>query len=396
MARTRSNVAWLSMLMASVGIGRAATRTSADYGLTHEAVSASAGASTSADYAQRGSLGEIGGVAEADAGRVWSGAGYLPRAVSWVSGRHVFYNQSVWDGNDAAAGPADDAAIATDKLPLLPGGDATFANYTSYSRGLNGLMVDVTELGGVPGAADLGFAGGNDGFPAGWSAAPTPSISVRWGAGVGGADRVTLIWASGLLRRTWLETTVRADDLTGLGRKDVFYFGNSPGETGNDPLSATVTSTDSLRVLGHVSATAGIENAFDINRDGKVGATDRLVVLANLSSIAPLALIQLSSGGALMAASAPSPTGSWQGEVRADPTGLALSWTHDGAPVRVWTATNPAASLWELYDEVGRGRASGERLEVSLPVDRADASRVYRLESLSRHVVAGGASSDTP
>ena len=65
-----------------------------------------------------------------------------------VIGRHVFYNNSAYDATD------DDDAIATDKVALLPGETATFANYTSYARGINGLMVDVTDLSGTPTAAE--------------------------------------------------------------------------------------------------------------------------------------------------------------------------------------------------------------------------------------------------
>ena len=53
-----------------------------------------------------------------------------------VDGRLVFYNHSTWDGNDVLANANDDNAIAPEKSALLPGGTATFANYTSYSRGL--------------------------------------------------------------------------------------------------------------------------------------------------------------------------------------------------------------------------------------------------------------------
>ena len=60
-----------------------------------------------------------------------------------VVGRNIFYNRSGFDGNNAAANAADDAAIATDKSALLPGAAATLANYTSYTRGINGIMVDV-------------------------------------------------------------------------------------------------------------------------------------------------------------------------------------------------------------------------------------------------------------
>ena len=66
-----------------------------------------------------------------------------------VFGRWVFYNNSSFDGKDANATAQDDGAIATDKSALLPGQKASFKNYTSYSRGINGMMVDVQGLAAV-------------------------------------------------------------------------------------------------------------------------------------------------------------------------------------------------------------------------------------------------------
>src|SRR5690348_6381568 len=60
-----------------------------------------------------------------------------------VVGRWLFYNQSAFDGNDPAANPADDGAIATDKSALTPNNTAQTTNFTSYSKGINGLMVDI-------------------------------------------------------------------------------------------------------------------------------------------------------------------------------------------------------------------------------------------------------------
>ena len=85
-----------------------------------------------------------------------------------VLGRWVFYNHSAWDGNNPAANTNDDNAIAPDKAALLPGGTATFANYTSYSRGLNGIMVDIANLPGTPTTNDFTFRVGNDNNPDGW------------------------------------------------------------------------------------------------------------------------------------------------------------------------------------------------------------------------------------
>ena len=110
-----------------------------------------------------------------------------------VNNRAIFYNNSSFDGNSTAINSADDAAIATDKSALLPGSTATFANYTSYSKGINGIMVDMAGLTGTITASDFTFKVGNASDTSTWTTAPTPtSITVRAGAGVNGSDRVEI------------------------------------------------------------------------------------------------------------------------------------------------------------------------------------------------------------
>jgi hypothetical protein len=210
-----------------------------------------------------------------------------------VLGRQVFYNNSAFDGNDPAANVADDAAIAPDKQALLPGGTASFANYTSYSRGINGLVIDVAELLGVPTAADFGFKIGNNNDPASWAALPTaPSVSVRTLAS--GASRVTLIWPDNTLRKTWLEVKVLPTLATGLGSADVFYFGNAVGEVGNSTTNAAVNSFDEglIRLNGRSALNpAPLDFAYDINRDGRVNSADQ--VLARLNATSALTALRL-------------------------------------------------------------------------------------------------------
>jgi len=202
--------------------------------------------------------------------------------VAQVRGRHVFYNHSAYDGNDPVAGPADDNAIATDKHPLLPGQTAGFRNYTSYDKGINGIIVDIDHLPGVPTAADFRFRAGNDSSPGGWTDAPDPvSVTVRKGDGDGGADRVTIVWADGAIRNQWVQVTVEATDNTGLRSEDVFYFGNAVGETGNSAGDAEVTAADEVAVRANPHTLlvdpAGIEEPCDFNRDRKVGPTDAVL-----------------------------------------------------------------------------------------------------------------------
>ncbi len=211
-----------------------------------------------------------------------------------VVGRHVFYNNSYFDGDDPGANASDDAAIAPDKTALLPGGTGNFANYTSYWHGINGIMVDIPALPGVPTAADFTFKVGNDNNPAGWSAAPAPSsITIRSGAGAGGSDRTTIIWAHNAIAKQWLQVTVLATVNTGLSSPDVFYFGNAIGETGNLPSDAEVTPTDEVAVRNDPHTLGGnpatITDACDFNRDRKVGPTDAIICRDNGTS-SPTAL----------------------------------------------------------------------------------------------------------
>ena len=66
-----------------------------------------------------------------------------------IAARQLFYNQSGtstrYDHNDLAINSFDDLAIATDKTAYLweDAGAATFANVSSYSKGINGIMVDI-------------------------------------------------------------------------------------------------------------------------------------------------------------------------------------------------------------------------------------------------------------
>ena len=198
-----------------------------------------------------------------------------------VAGRHIFYNRSVWDGNNAAANAADDGAIATEKTALLPGQTATFANYTSYDKGINGLVIDVHNLAGTPTLSDFTFKVGNSNDPSTWAVATPPTgITVRAGAGDDDSDRVTLIWADGVIRNCWLQVTVRATDHTGLADKDVFYVGNAVGEAGNSATDALVNATDEIGARNHPHSPfspAPLDDVYDYNRDRLVNATDQIL-----------------------------------------------------------------------------------------------------------------------
>ncbi len=225
--------------------------------------------------------------------------GILPPHV--VGDARFFYNRSALDGNDPAANAADDGAIAIDKVPLRPGQKASFAHYTSYSRGLNGVMIDVAGFPGTPAAGDFTFKQGNDNNPDVWSPAPAPSeIAFRSNGGGGGADRLTLVWPDNAMESQWLEVTLRATATTGLSANEVFYFGNAIGETGNSVSDCNVLVNDALRILNNLS-TVGVEvtNPFDINRTASVLVNDALITLNHLvAGSQALQLLDLTGGAA--------------------------------------------------------------------------------------------------
>jgi hypothetical protein len=219
-----------------------------------------------------------------------------------VVGRHIFYNDSSFDGNNAGTNPSDDLAIATDKQPLLPGGTATFANYTSAASGITGIMIDIDQLpdGSQVGLADFEFRQGNSQDTSSWSTAPLPSsLGIRFNVGLDGADRLSLLWAAGAIRGEWLEVRVKATGNTGLATDDLFYFGNAPGESGNSTANAQVNGVDFQAVRNNPHTflnPAEVGNAYDFNQDRRVNATDLLIVRSSITSVSGrLVMLDLSA-----------------------------------------------------------------------------------------------------
>ncbi|MFO1499575.1 MAG: hypothetical protein U1G07_14490 [Verrucomicrobiota bacterium] len=392
-----------------------AVRTSSSYQITIEAIDAGGGTATGGPYSMVSSLGGVGGLAGNTAHSIENNSGYVGQLPSSVVGRWVFYNDSAWDGNNPAANSQDDQAIAPDKSALLNGSQATFANYTSYSKGINGLIMDVTELSGVPTASDFVFKTGKAGEPGTWPSAPPPaSISVRWGAGTNGSDRLTLTWPAHQIEGAWLQIRAKAGENFGLGTDDVFYFGNAVGETGDAAGKAEVLVQDALRVMNHLSANAGIENPYDFDRDKKALVQDALLAMNHLTAgAAALQLINTSSsangllgrplatadgrptttlsrtiaGKLSVASPVPINTGFFRPSrivactIESLEGGRARLWLWPDSPrlFTVWTAKSLAATEWHpVPAEAVRTHAAGV-LEVELPVDPSGQTGFFRL-----------------
>ena len=213
--------------------------------------------------------------------------------------RNIFYNGSSFDNDSPAPEPVDEDAMATDKTPLLLGQTATFANYTSYRSGINGIIIDLEGAYSGLDETDFSFRVGNNDFPNTWSVATAPlAITFSEKAGANGSDRLTLIWDDNVIENQWLEVKVLANDRTGLAEDDVFYFGNIIGEGGDSTSDARVNAIDISAVRNNLSGffTVGIENRYDFNRDRRVNAVDIAIVRNNLSGFFPVELITPTAG----------------------------------------------------------------------------------------------------
>ncbi len=208
-----------------------------------------------------------------------------------ISTRQLFY------GGSSFADNGDFDAVATDKEFLVDGQTATFANYSSYWLGINGLVLEVNDLNVEPTLANISdlfdFKVGNDDTTGDWDDAPDPT-GVTYESNVGGStDRVFLTWDDNTIANTWLQITVLANSNTGLTTPDVFYFGSVIGETGNDANNAIVNLLDIAGTRENQSGfgNVGIEDLYDFNRDTRVNLVDIAIARGNQSGFTPVNLI---------------------------------------------------------------------------------------------------------
>ncbi len=223
-------------------------------------------------------------------------------ANTFAAGRSVFYNNAT-GANLSSAGAADNAIDTSKSVLRTSGATSTFANYTNYSRGLNGLIVDIaglpTTITNAQMLASLQFAHWNGISAGSFAALPVaavPTVTLLSNSGVGGSARIKITFSDNTLQNTWLRVTVLANTTTGLASNDVFYFGNVIGEinTGNTATRLRVNATDTGAVRSNQSTaanSASVTNIFDVNRDGRVNATDTGIVRSNQQTagiVAPL------------------------------------------------------------------------------------------------------------
>ncbi len=234
-----------------------------------------------------------------------------------VAARFVFYNNSFFDSAATACNNLvgqmcnDNTAIATDKTALSPGQMAGVSNYISYSKGTNGLVIDVFAGAGCSplptgalAASNFDFKIGNSTTIGAYVAAAAPaSIEVTPGGGVSGSDRIKIIWADNAIPNTrWLRVVVKSNangGLLDLPADHVFYFGLAIGESLTPSATrAIVSSTDEIDARNHphnslpanrvpvaTNSAYQVANApdakYDYDKSSTVSSTDDIIARNN-------------------------------------------------------------------------------------------------------------------
>jgi ELWxxDGT repeat protein len=225
----------------------------------------------------------------------------------FVVGRHVFYNNSRFDGRDAGINHGDDLAVATDKEALLPGQEPSFDNVTSYARGINGVMFDVNTRFAVFDELRFSFKVGPGGPPSGWAAAPQPLEIVRRSDHLPlDLGRYEITWADGAIKNQWLQVTVEAVTGGVTSAIDVFYFGNLVGDAGSTGTTMRVDAADYSQTRAHLRTLADVDDPYDFNRDGRVDTLDLSLVRGSLFHSLPAPAPSPLTATAAPAALAPS------------------------------------------------------------------------------------------
>jgi hypothetical protein len=233
-----------------------------------------------------------------------------------------------------ASGASASTSLATDKSALLPGQSSTFANYTNFSRGLNGLAIDLTGLPATTTssqiAASLQFANWDGIAAAGFVSLPgaaVPTVTLLPSGGTSGSARVRITFPDNTVQNTWLRVTLAANSDTGLAANDVFYFGNVIGElgVGNSTTRLSVDAQDIALMLANQSPrpnSANATNIYDMDRNGRVNGQDYAILVANQQAagiVAPItapslrpataarSMLASDSGSTVIAAPLPSP-----------------------------------------------------------------------------------------
>jgi hypothetical protein len=192
-------------------------------------------------------------------------------------------------GGFAGQGSPVDSGKSLAKEGLGPQ-ELTYDNLINTSRGINGVVFDISNLGdaGLLSASDFEFQVSPQGAfdqvanpPTGWEVAPAPSaVTVTPGT----PDRVLIEWPDLSITNRWLRITVLANSNTGLTSPEVYYIGHLLGESGPTGSIYTVAFGDISPIRSASGQTVDSSSTVDIDKSGTVSFADIGAMRANVGA----------------------------------------------------------------------------------------------------------------
>jgi hypothetical protein len=196
-------------------------------------------------------------------------------------------------------------ALDSGKQLLRASGSAqttTFANVINYSRGINGVILDVAGLAASSLTGDdfifrmspQGASGTQN--PSTWVSAPAPT-AIDVTAAAGQPSRIRLEWADGVITNRWLQIIVKANANTGLIERGAYYLGHALGEV-NGVSPYRLTSADLSSVQGSIStAIVPITDMRDVNKDRRITSADLSFLQSRVSNSVLIGNITIPASG---------------------------------------------------------------------------------------------------
>lgn len=201
----------------------------------------------------------------------------------------IFYNDSHFDNYTKDHSILDFNAIDYHIKPLLYGGSANVDNYSKYTKGINGIFIDILTVDEKNiSLNDFEFYIGNDNNINDWQQAPLPTMKIYdhfYDNNL--IKRIAFIWNNDQIKNTWLKVIIKNNTRTKLNKPFVFFFGHLTGAiTGTKNLNNQfiVSSSDVSSIQNYYNnntiAFKDIEKNIlqDINKDGIVDINDLMTV----------------------------------------------------------------------------------------------------------------------